>query len=122
MAMAAAAFFQRIFGGPSQSSEDEPWEPKVPDFQLDQQCVRLLSLSESAHGNASLLFDSKATQVFRAPFPENESVYDAIYDSQYAYKVANPRKHPNDVKEFAECMLGTIPIAYQTDVFKVGES
>ena len=110
----ASAFFKNLFG--SKTQQEPQWEPKIQDVQLEQQSLRVVTFRESPHGHRTLLFDSKATELFEEPFAEDTSAYNAIYDGQYAYKIA---KNGNDIKEFGECMLGTIPIAYQTDVLKV---
>ena len=100
----ATAFFKKILAA-FKSHSDEPlitepeapeWSAKDPDFALDNNSLRFITIRESLHGHKSVIFDS---QRFSS---ENQ-------DSGYA----------DEIKTLAEYMLGTIPLSGQVEALKV---
>ena len=122
----SVSFLKKIFSGFKSSEQvlktfSQPeWISKDPNFELDPDSLRLLIIRESLHGHKSVIFDSQRTQRFSAPFQDNIDSYDYVHND-IAYKVIrNPQPgYQDEVKTFAEFMLGTIPLSGQNEALKV---
>ena len=109
--MALSWIAQKIFGQKENVVIQPQWAPKVPEHKLDQQNCRLLLLRESSHGHKSLLYDSNCLK----ECSEGENYDIKINDT--AFKIESVNKE--NVKDLAERIYGTLPIANQSDTIKV---
>ena len=116
-------FFKRIFGLKNRAEFSEKsnisqpeWTAKSPDFTLES--LRFLVIRESIHGHKSVIFDSAGTQRFCPPFNESET-FEYIHENEFGYKIQRESGHAEEIKNFADHMLGTIPLAGQSNALKV---
>ena len=92
--------------------QNPPWAPKVVDYRLDQEQCRLLILRETSHGHKSLLYDSSSLKECSGP----EKAHDVMINDK-PFEIEKCVK--KDVKDLAEKIYGTLPIANQSDTIKV---
>ena len=112
--MALSWLSKKIFGAEKSENliQNPPWAPKVVNYRLDQEQCRLLILRETSHGHKSLLYDSSSLKECSGP----EKAHDVMINDK-PFEIEKCVK--KDVKDLAEKIYGTLPIANQSDTIKV---